>query len=660
MNVGVLIWLIIGLPLMLVVSWLAGRLLGSRRGIVQTLFAGVIGFSIAVLTVLQVSQYNLDDNGLVRDVFVLGLIMTMLTNVTMDLLTKPKHLREVTLAQQAGIPETTRLPLPIHRSRNAIEPINRYRQIVGIARRNGLGVFLGKSAKAEADARPLGDRLCATLEECGGMFVKLGQVASTRSDLLPAEITEALRSLQSDMPPADADAITALLEAELGQPVDIAFAEFERTPIAAASIGQAHRARLHTGEDVIVKVQRPGVDDLVARDTRALMQLARTVRDHTAFGARYDVDGMAGEFVRSIEQELDFRIEARNGLAIAANVATKPDAAAVIVVPMTHPEFSSRKVLVQERLPGVPLGDGSVLESMDVDRAQLASLVLDTFLQQMLFDGIYHADPHPGNVFVLPDGRLGLIDFGAVGLLDELTRQALQEMVLAVLNRDPHRLRQAVGTITTISPDTDDIALERALSQFMTEHVQPGQGIDARALNDLAPLFGRFGIALPTQLTTFGRTLVTLEGTLKMISPDFALADGVQQLAAQWMNDIVTAEPEELLKQGLIENAPMLRRLPSRVDDLTAQLAAGQFVARMRLFSDERDVAVVSKLINRIVLVMVAAALGFASVALIITDAGPEFAGEATLMNVVGYLGLFGAMVLLTRVTAQIVREGLN
>ena len=623
--------------------------------------AGFVGFTLAVLTVLQVSDFDLEDSGLVRDVFVLGLILTMLTNVAMDLITKPTSLRKVTLANRAGIPETTRMPRPIHRAKKAIEPISRYRQVVGIARDNGLGIFIGKRAKAEAEARPVGERLRATLEECGGMFVKLGQVASTRSDLLPADITDELRKLQSDAPPADSAAVEALVEAELGAPVATLFASFDPEPVAAASIAQAHKATLHSGELVIVKVQRPGIEDLVNRDTRALMTLARSVREHTAFGARYDIDGMADEFVRSLEQELDFRVEARNGLAIAANVSSKPEAAAVIVVPTIHPELSTTKVLVQQCLPGAPLGDGAGLSEMSSpERQQLATTMLDTFLQQMLFDGIYHADPHPGNIFVLPDGRIGLIDFGAVGLLDQITREALQEMVLAVLGRDPHRLRQAVGSVTTISPDTDDVALERALSQFMTEHVQPGSGIDARALNDLAPLFGTFGIALPTQLTTFGRTLVTLEGTLKMISPDFSLADGVQRLASQWMTEIVETDPEDLLRQGLIENAPMLRRLPARVDDLTSQLTAGQFVARMRLLSDERDVAVLSRLVNRIVLVMVGMGVGFASVALIITDAGPEFAGEATLMNVVGYLGLFGGLVLLTRVTAQVIREGLN
>jgi ubiquinone biosynthesis protein len=543
-----------------------------------------------------------------------------------------------------------------------LRPVSRYREIVGIARRNGFGPALGIGGKSRtSEDLPIGVRLRQTLEECGGMFVKLGQIASTRSDLLPASVCAELAKLQSGAPPAPAEEVRTLLEHELGAPVDQVFATFGWEPVAAASIAQAHQATLHTGETVIVKVQRPGIKVLVERDVQVLLQLAHTAQERTVYGAKYDVLGLAVEFADSLAAELDFSVEGRNALSIASNIRGDAEEGGAIYVPRVYEELSTPKVLVQERLPGVPLGEDTHFAERVSDLPRLTEALLHSFLHQMLVDGLFHADPHPGNVFILDDDRIGLIDFGATGLIDPITRDALKEMVLAVTTRDAHMLRQAVAEVTVISPDTDDAALERALAQFMAAHVQPGAGIDASAINDLIPLFRDFGINLPVGLTTFGRTLVTLEGTLHLIEPNYSMPDGIQRFAAQWKEETIgDGDLDELARQELISQLPTLHRLPGRIDDLTSQLTRGELTTKVSLFAKQGDQDFVAKMVGRAVLALIGAATVGVSAILAVTDAGPEFAGEATMLNLLGYVGLLGGSVLMLRVVAGTIRDGVT
>jgi ubiquinone biosynthesis protein len=330
-------------------------------------------------------------------------------------------------------------------------------------------------------------------------------------------------------------------------------------------------------------------------------------------------------------------------------------------VPQVYEDLSTHRVLVQERLPGNPLGDDpSVAERID-DRYALADDLLQSFLHQMLVDGLFHADPHPGNVFVLGEGRIGLIDFGAAGVLDSITRDALKQMVLAVTLRDAHLLRQSVAQVTTVSPDIDTDALERALAHFMATNIQPGAGISPSAINDLTPLFREYGIELPVGLTTFSRTFVILEGTLRQLAPGYSLSDGIQKLARSWQEETIGDKTlEDLATEELIAALPSLRQLPRQLDDLSNQLTHGQFTARVRLFASDADNRFLQRLVNRAVMAFIGAVAIAVSAALIITDAGPAFSGEATMLNLFGYLGLFGGSVLLLRVLTAVVRDGLN
>ena len=252
------------------------------------------------------------------------------------------------------------------------------------------------------------------------MFVKMGQVASTRSDLVSPPVAEELSHLQDHVAPAPPNGVRELLEEELGASVDEVFAEFDWHPLAAASIGQAHRARLHGGQQVVVKVQRPGIADSVHRDLDVLNQLATVVEQRTTWGAEYRVCDLADEFAERLREELDFEIEARNASDITANLDDGSD----VRIPAVFHDLTTRRVLVMEWLDGVSVRDIEAIDELGVDRRELAEDLLRCMLQQMLVDAQYHADPHPGNVMVLRDGRLALIDFGAASRIDPLQQTA--------------------------------------------------------------------------------------------------------------------------------------------------------------------------------------------------------------------------------------------
>jgi ubiquinone biosynthesis protein len=645
---------LLSLPGVLVLAWLVGRLLGVRRSWTTTLLSGVIGWVGGVALSLAIaSQRNDPDTGFTRNVWLFSTLGVMSASVWIELLAKPGTLARA----QTGL---TSIPHPIKAVKRRGRRVSRYAQITRIAIRNGLGPTLGlgrHSEDGEARQVPFARRLRHSLEECGGMFVKMGQVASTRSDLVSPPVAEELSHLQDHVAPAAPDEVRELLEDELDAPVEEVFAEFEWKPLAAASIGQAHCARLHGGQRVIVKVQRPGVAESVNRDLDVLDELATMVEQRTTWGAEYRVSDLADEFSERLREELDFEIEARNASDIAANI----DGDSKVRIPSVFRDLTTGRVLVMEWLDGVSVRETAEIDELGFDRRELAEELLRCMMQQMLVDAQYHADPHPGNVMVLRDGRLGLIDFGAASRIDPLQLTAIREVMIGVSQRDADLLRQAVLQVATLRRDVDDEDLERALSRFMTRHLAPGMVPSAAMFNDLLQLFFTFGINLPPELSTFFRALITLEGTLTTLSPGYNVIDRAEAIAGEWMRArLAPSTLEELAREELVRMGPTLRRLPRRLDRMANQIERGNFRARVSLFSDPHDERLVTKLVNRTVLALVGGVVGVIGVMLINVRGGPPFAGETSLYEFFGYFSLFCSVVLIMRVIVSVLHDGVN
>jgi ubiquinone biosynthesis protein len=648
--------LAVSLPVTLVVAWLAGRILGVRRSVSLTLLSGFIGWVLGVALSISVADQKTDpSSGFIRNVFLFSAFGAMSTSVWIEFLARPGALARA----QTGL---TSIPHPVKSARRRTDRVRRYAQITRIAARHGLTPAIGMGRSHvdvdEAERRaPTARRLRNALEEAGGMFVKLGQVLSTRADLVSEDVARELSHLQDRVKPASKEEIAAVLEEELDAPVEDVFLEFDWEPVAAASIGQAHRARLPSGETVIVKVQRPGIAESVLRDLDALSQLAHAVETRTSWGADYGVVGLAGEFGDRLKEELDYRIEARHATEIRANLP--PDSP--VRVPSVHAELTTSRVLVMEWLDGRSVREASHVASLGVDRDQLADTLLRTMMQQMLVDGRYHADPHPGNVMVLSDGGLGLIDFGATGVVDPLQQAAIRDVMVGISNHDPEMLRQALLRVATLRRRVDDEELERALARFMARHLGPGAVSSPAMFNDLLRLVFDYGINLPAELSTFFRALITLDGTLTTLAPGYQTIDAAERVAKEWISARITTDSlQEVAREELLRLAPMLRRLPTQVDRMLTTAQRDGIRTRVSLFADDRDVRVLTLLVNRFVLALTGGAVGLVSVLLISIDGGPGFAGSTSLFRLFGYFGLFCATVLIMRVLVAILRDGLN
>lgn len=546
--------------------------------------------------------------------------------------------------------------------------VRRYAHITRVAARNGLGPWLGLGG-TETDAGDDGDgdgparkappavRLRRALEECGGVFVKLGQVASTRSDVLPADVVAELSRLQDRVAAAPRDSVAALVATELEQPVDAVFADFDWDPVAAASIGQAYRARLRSGEDVIVKVQRPGIDESVARDIDVLLELARTAEARTSWARTYGVLPLAQEFADRLREELDYRVEARHATEIAGCL---PPGSGV-VIPAVHTDLTTSRVMVMQWLDGVSVRDSDRIDALGVDRHALADVLLRCILTQSLVDGHFHGDPHPGNVMVLPDGTIGLIDFGNAGRLDPAQQSSLREMMVAVALRDPNLLSQAVTEVAEVRRGFDDEQFERALARFMGRYLGAGSTPSAAMFNDLLQLLFSFGIVLPPEFGTFFRALVTLEGTLILLCPGFQVIAEAQVIAQEWAGDRTKpGTVQDLATQELIQMAPVLRRLPRHLDRLATITERGDLRAQVSLLGDPGDVRVVTRLLNRVIVAFLGGVVSLVSVILLGIEGGPPFTGSTSLYTFFGYFGLFCGTVLVLRVLVAVFNDGLN
>jgi ubiquinone biosynthesis protein len=648
-----------------------GRLLGLRPPWWRMLIEAYLGGSLGAALASSVGAQNLNNVSAPLVYFSSVLIASMLFMVVIELVL-------LSLSPASDQLRGATIPNPIRAIRRRLARGKRYLQIMGIVTRHGLGQYLSGRRRSlnggvgETNARRLWARVSLSLAEAGGAFVKLGQVLSTRSDLLPPEAIAELSRLQDNAPPASPSAIEALLTEELGAPPSEVFAAFDHKPVAAASIAQAHLAELATGERVIVKVQRPGIREPVERDLDILIRIAHMMERRALWARRFGVTDLAEGFAASLREELNFRVEARNIAAVAASLdnpqqASQASGASVgsvenaeVRIPRVFGQHSTDRVLVIELLDGVNVREAApLIEQLGLSRAALARTLLRSLLRQILGEGTFHADPHPGNVMVLRDGRLALIDFGSVGRLDPLQQAAIKRMLAALDRRNAALLTDALLDLAQVRTGyLDEERLERALAQLMAQRLGPGMEPGPELFVALFALLFDFGLAFPPVIGGVFRALVTAQGTISLLDPKFQALDEARSIGAEWMQDsfgptsLRRAATDEVL--GIL---PLLQRLPRRLDRITAAIERNQFSANIRLFSDPEDARLVSRLVSRAVMAFMGVGVAIASVLLLGMSGGPRITSTLTVFQLFGYSGLFGSVVLLLRVLVAIARE---
>ena len=442
----------------------------------------------------------------------------------------------------------------------------------------------------------------------GPTFIKLGQLLSTRADFLPPAYIQALTRLQDNIDPFPFEEVDAIVSHELGVRISKAFSEFDPNPLAAASLGQVHRAWLRDGRAVAVKVQRPGIREVIAEDLDALEDIAEFLDKHTEWGKRYRFVEMLEELRRSLWRELDYRQEARNLLTLNTNLKSFTR----IVVPTAIEDFTTSKVLTMEYISGKKITALSPLARMDLMGAELAEELFRAYLQQILVDGFFHADPHPGNVFITDDQRVALLDLGMTGLIAPRLQEDLLQLLLCVSegrSDDAASIAIKIGEVTELFQETafrNRIAAMVGAQQTATlEQMQVG-----RVVLEITQASGESGLRVPAELTMLGKTLLNLDVVGRTLDPKFDPNASIRRNGAKMLQERLwkALSPGNLFG-GILEVKDLLLRLPGRLNQILDVIAHNDLKVKVDAIDELVLIEGMQKVANRITVGLILAAL---------------------------------------------------
>jgi len=491
--------------------------------------------------------------------------------------------------------------------RGAFQDLNRLRQIAAVVAKHGFGAYLdraklrdvlGKDAPPPGEPLPPPDRKTAArfvqmLGELGPTFIKLGQLLSTRPDFLPAVWVEELEALQDACPPLSAAEIRRQIASGLGRPATELFAELDGAPLASASIAQVHRARTHGGEQVVVKVQRPDIRQRIESDLALLYYLARLLEAVIEETGIYTPTGVIEEFDRTVHEELDFQNEARNARAMRASAEDRP----FLVIPRVHDALSSTTVLTLDYVEGVKVSDVSAEGGFDLER--VARNIIEASFRQLFEDGLFHGDPHPGNILVVPGNGIALLDFGLVGRLSRAQQDALVTLIVAVALRDADTVARMLNRIgvpdahTPIAEFRDDI--RRILEQYLG--LQLDQIRTASLLRDLLDLAVRHRIRIPKEYAVLAKASITIEGIIRRLYPKL----DVLEVGLPYAKELLLArfnpqDASSVLMKALLKLQALAEDVPTQLSQILVDLEAGKLRVNVRSEDAERIAAHVRSL----------------------------------------------------------------
>ena len=470
----------------------------------------------------------------------------------------------------------------------------------------GLEETLGEGVEG-ADAGDPTD-LAADLEKLGPAFVKLGQLLSTRPDLLPPAYLTALERLQDRVEPFSFAEVEATIQEEFGLRISKGFAAFDAEPVAAASLGQVHRAQLRDGRDVAVKVQRPGIRERMATDVETMAELAEFLDRHTSAGPQFDFVRLVHEFRRTVMQELDYRREAQNLTRLAANLTGFPR----IVIPRPIDDYSSARVLTMELVKGRKVTSVTPLVRQEIDGDGLALELFRAYLHQVVIDGFFHADPHPGNVFITDDGRLALLDLGMVSRLTPTRQDQLLKLLLAIADGHGDRAGNLAMQMGEVRANLDEAGFRRDVQELIAtyqdapiERIQVG-----RVMLELTRISGLHGLRMPSELAMLGKTLLNLDQVGRTLSPDFDVNRALRDEAARLMQERMRQSMSESnIFTAAIEAREFIEQLPGRVNKMLDAVTSNQVRLNVELIDEGAIITGLQKVANRITLGLLLASL---------------------------------------------------
>lgn len=534
--------------------------------------------------------------------------------------------------------------------------VNRWGEILSILSKYGLAGWLrrfdflvGKGWLRNRNGEAIAEqsreiRIRLAIEALGPTFIKLGQIMSTRPDVVGVELASELEKLQSNVPADPFEKVAETIAEELGQPLEELFLEFSELPVASASIGQVHRAKLHSGEEVAVKVQHQDIRERVNVDLDIFMGLAQLAERIPELES-YRPSTMAVEFQRTLRRELDFTRERRHMEQFADAFSDQPE----IVIPRVYPEYSSDQVLVMQWLDGVSLASTASVRALNIDLAAATRRGAEMYLKMIFELGLYHADPHPGNLLLLPNGSLGLLDFGMVVRIDAGLREDFEDLLLSIVEQDAERLVVVVTRIAAVPPELDESGLSLDLTDFVSHYAH--QSVEqfelTSALVEMFELMRRYEIVLPSPIALILKLLVMLEGTSKRLQPDFSLIEVLEPYKQTVLADRMS--PKRQLRKArrmAYEMQQLAEVMPRRIRDILQQVQSGRFDVHL----DHRGL---EPSVNRLVLGMLTSAIFLGSVQLVTHQVWP-FQG----VSIPGVLGFSLSALLGARLLRAINKSG--
>lgn len=546
--------------------------------------------------------------------------------------------------------------------------LNRYRQILAVFLSYGFGdllellkldqyieagIKLISRERAPVNRYSRAVRIRMAIEELGPTYVKLGQILSTRPDLIPMDLVNELARLQDNVPPCGFDEISAVVEKELGVGPDEAFAEFESEPLASASIGQVHRAVLEGGDTVAVKIQRPGMKKIIEVDLEIMLHLATLMERHIEEFAFYRPVKIVEEFARALEKEIDYTLEAANMERVASYYVDDPD----VYIPKVYRQATTSKVLVMEFVDGIKISDIDKLKENGLDLKTITRKGADFYLDQIFNHGFFHADPHPGNIYILPGEVICLFDFGMMGTVDLHTREDFVDLVDNVVHKRVSKTIRVLLKLTEWDHEPDMRRLEKDATEFMESYLFKSlQEIEiGKLLNRLMDLASRHRLRIPPDTFLMMKALATIEGVARMLDPEFDMTsrtvpfiEGVK--LARFRPERIT---EDILRFGS-EMLHFLDRFPKDLLQITRQIRRQKLVVRFVNEGQDDLIAAHHQISNRIAFSIIIAALLVGSALIVISKTPPLFYG----ISLIGIIGFLFAAVMGIWLLIAIIRKG--
>ena len=536
------------------------------------------------------------------------------------------------------------------------QDVGRYRDVVrllvkygrsDLVRQAGLTDLTDVDGSADDSVPPKAEELANDLERLGPTYIKLGQLLSTRADLIPPAYAKALTRLQDSVEPFDFDEVERIVTSELGFRISKGFSSFESAPLASASLGQVHRASMRDGREVVVKVQRPGIRERIAADMHGLAEMAEFADNHLEAGRRYGLADLLRQFRRSLSGELNYRREAANLIALG-RILRPYDR---LLVPEPIGDYTTSSVLTMEFVPGRKVTDLGPLTRLELDGSMLAEQLFHAYLDQILVEGFFHADPHPGNVLLTDDGRLALIDVGMVARVPKPMRQLLVKLLLALSDGNGKGVADAA------------ISMGRPLEGFdadefcsrATELVDESQGLSLDELDagstvmELMRISGDTGLRLPPELSMLGKALLNLDQVANTLDPSFEPTAAIEAHTTELMQSQMQSSPGSAFA-ALLEARDFVEQLPGRVNKVMDAMADGSFELQVKAFDEAELMRGFQKLANRLTMGLVLAALIIGAALLMRVETSATLFGYPAVAIVCFLAAAGGALALLVSI----------